>query len=140
MTTKISGKISLLAGIILILAGIVFIILGITTRMEVIAGLVDEDLTTTIDDKEVPVLDEASLMNQADLIKEHTWGRYGPYSGMERDDPNRDSYIKGLTLRNALIIARMALQIALLVIGLGCLFLLTGVSLTFVGLSIGKKE
>ena len=142
MSNKITGKIVMIAGIILVITGIVFIVLGILTRMEVVAGLEDEEITTRIGDSEeaVPVNDEFTAMNQVNIIKEHTLDRYGTYSSMERDDPNRETFIKGLTLRNALIIARMALQIALLVMGLGGLFILSGLPLTLVGLNIGKKE
>lgn len=140
MSNKLIGKAVMIAGLIILVVGIAFVVLGFLTRAEVVAGLEDEEITTEINGEKVPVNNEVTAMLQANTIKQHSLERYGTYSSMERDDPNRDTFLKGLTLRNALIIARMALQISLLVIGLGGLFALMGVSLTLLGLNIVKKE
>ena len=47
----------------------------------------------------VLVEDVVTARAQQDAIEAHTFGRFGPYSGMERDGPNRDVYIKGLAYR-----------------------------------------
>ena len=44
----------------------------------------------------VLVEDVATARAQQDAIEAHTFGRFGPYSGMARDGPNSDFYIKGL--------------------------------------------
>ncbi len=138
MANKVTGKIVMIAGLIILIGGVAFIVLGVMTRVEILAGLADEEVTTTINDETIPVDSAETAMNQANVIKSHTLERYGTYGSMERDDPNRDIFINGLTLRNSLIIARMGLSISLLVMGLGGLFILVGASLTLIGL--GKKE
>ena len=72
--------------------------------------------------------DAATATVQAATLKEHTYGKFGPYAGMERDDPNRETYRKGLTMRNSLNMAVMGLRVAELVIGIGAL--LIGLGLT----------
>jgi hypothetical protein len=93
----------------------------------------DEAVTTTIDGEEVLVLDQRTAMNQADLIKSHTNETFGPYTALERDDPQRDTYLKGLTLRNSLTLARMGLDLSELVMGVGALFFAIGGSVLVVG-------
>lgn len=58
----------------------------------------------------------------------HSIDRYGLYTDMERDDPNRDTYIKGLTLRNSLNMAVMGFEKADLAMGMGAIIVLMGVS------------
>ena len=53
---------------------------------------------------------------------------------MERDDPNRDVYIKGLTLRNALNLAIVGFGLADLAIGIGGVTVVLG--LMIAGLAI----
>ena len=57
----------------------------------------------------------------------HSIERYGLYSEMERDDPNRATYIKGLTLRNSLNMAVMGFGVADLAMGMGAIIILMGV-------------
>ena len=82
----------------------------------------------------VLVEDVETARAQQDYIEEHTFGRFGPYSGMERDDPNRDVYIKGLTLRNALNLAIVGFGVADLAIGVGWVAVALG--LIIAGLAI----
>ncbi len=80
------------------------------------------------------VEDVETAKAQQDTIEAHTFGRFGPYSGMERDDPNRDVYIKGLTLRNALNLAVVGFGVADLAIGIGWVTVVLG--LMIAGLAI----
>ena len=130
---KGSATIVLAIGLVVLVIGVVLVVLGIAARSEVITGMKDEEVTTEIDGKDVPVTSARAAMNQYDLIKSHTLGSFGSYSSLERDDPRRDTYLRGLTLRNSLVIGRMGLQISLLIIGLGALFILTGASLAITG-------
>ena len=45
---------------------------------------------------------------------------------MERDDPNRDVYLKGLTLRNALNLAAVGFGVGDMAIGLGAVTVVLG--------------
>lgn len=142
MSKKLIGIPVALIGLVLVVSGVIFIVVGLSARAEVIAGLEDEEITTVMKEGEepVPVNSAETAMNQANLIKQHSLENYGTYSSMARDDPNRDTYIKGLTLRNALIIARMALQITLLIMGLGVLFFLIGISLGGLGIIMASEQ
>jgi len=142
MSKKLIGIPVALIGLVLVVGGVVFIAVGLSSRAEVIAGLADEEIETVMveGEKAVPVNSAETAMNQANIIKAHSLDRYGTYSSMERDDPNRATYISGLTLRNALVIARMALQLTLLIMGLGVLFILIGISLGGIGLKMESEQ
>ena len=130
---KGASALVLALGIVVAVAGVVLFVAGLTARGEVIQGMLDEEVTTEIDGEEVPVNSARTAMNQYNLIKDHTLGSFGSYSSLEREDPRRDTYVRGLTLRNSLVIGRMGLQISLLISGLGVLFFLTGASLGLIG-------
>ena len=127
-------------GVITIILGGYFVSQGIAARDEIKASLAEEQVTTTIDEVKVPVADQATLMIQADVIKGHTLGKYGPWQSMERDDPNRATMLDGLTLRNSLYLARMGLDVSELVIGLGAIFLTLGTGLAIAGAVIVQIE
>ena len=55
----------------------------------------------------VLVDDAETARAQADVIKEHTLGTWGPYSQLPRGDPRRAQFIDGVTLRTALNTAVM---------------------------------
>lgn len=122
-----------LVGVVIIVAGIFLVVQGWSAKNEVRAAMLDEAVTTTIDGEEVLVLDQRTAMNQADLIKSHTNETFGPYTSLSRDDPQRDTYLKGLTLRNSLTLARMGLDLSELVMGVGGLFFAVGGSVFLVG-------
>lgn len=119
-----------------VVLGAVFIGFGAFTISEgfaakdlIRAELADEQVMTARDASipGVPVTSEATARAQAEAIKGHTYGEYGPYSAMERDDPNRETYLKGLTLRNSLNLAAMGFKVTDLVIGVGALIVAIGV-------------
>jgi hypothetical protein len=70
--------------------------------------------------------DAETARAQADVIKEHTLGTWGPYSELPRDDPRRAQFIDGVTLRTALNAAAMGFGVTELVIGTGILVLIAG--------------
>ena len=49
---------------------------------------------------------------------------------MEPDDPNRETYLKGLTLRNALNLAAVGFGVADLAIGTGAISIVLGLIVT----------
>lgn len=65
---------------------------------------------------------------QADAIKTHTLGTWGPYSELPRDDPRRAQFIDGVALRTALSMAVMGFKLTDLVIAAGAILLLAGVA------------
>ncbi|MDP6607250.1 MAG: hypothetical protein QF664_13495 [Dehalococcoidia bacterium] len=110
-------------GLVFVGAGTYTIGEGFEARDLVRAELANEQVTTS-KEASIPsalVMDAATAEVQAATIKEHTYGRFGPYSGMERDDPNRATYIKDLTLRNSLNMAVLGFKVSELVVGIGAL-------------------
>ena len=76
-----------------------------------------------------PVVDAKTALAQAEVIKRHSREQYGRYTDMAWDDPNRDHYIRGLTLQNALNLAVLAFGVADLAIGTGVVVILLGVAI-----------
>ena len=117
-------------GLVFVAAGAYTISEGFGARDLVRAELADEQVKTS-DTASIPgawVTDVATAEVQAATIKEHTFGQFGPYSGMERDDPNRATYLDGLTLRNSLNMAVLGFKISELVVGIGALIVGLGVA------------
>ncbi len=120
---------AVLLGIGMIVVGSIFVIMGADAKGDIREALRKEKVITAKDASLPGVLveDVATARAQQDAIEAHTFGRFGPYSGMERDDPNRDVYIKGLALRNALNLAIVGFGVADLAMGLGAVTIVLGV-------------
>ena len=128
--------VAILLGIAMIALGVIFILMGYGAKSDIREALLKERVITGADSAIPGVLveDLVTAEAQQDTIEAHTFGRFGPYSGMERDDPNRDVYIKGLTLRNALNLAVVGFGVADLAIGIGWVTVVLG--LMIAGLAI----
>ena len=119
-------------GVAFLALGIFFVIQGFDAKATIREALADENVTTSSDAVEfgVPggllVQDAKTAEAQAEVIKMHSIDRYGLYSEMERDDPNRATYIKGLTLRNALNLSVLGFGVADLAIGTGAMIIVLG--------------
>ena len=134
--SKIAVAVAILLGIGMIALGVIFILMGYGAKSDIREALLKEKVVTGADSAIPGVLveDLVTAKAQQDTIEAHTFGRFGPYSGMERDDPNRDVYIKGLTLRNALNLAVVGFGVADLAIGIGWVTVVLG--LMIAGLAI----
>ena len=134
--SKIAVTLAMLLGTGMVALGIIFISMGYDARSDIREALLKEKVITGGDSAIPGVLveDVETAKAQQDYIEEHTFGRFGPYSGMERDDPNRDVYIKGLTLRNALNLAIVGFGVTDLAIGVGWITVVLG--LMIAGLAI----
>ena len=134
--SKMAVAVALLLGAGMVVLGVTFISMGYDTKGDIRAALKKEKVITGSDSAIPGVLveDVVTAKAQQDTIEAHTFGRFGPYSGMERDDPNRDVYLKGLTLRNALNLAVVGFGVADLAIGGGAVTVLLG--LIIAGLAI----
>jgi hypothetical protein len=85
----------------------------------------------TSQDASIPgvIVDDAETARaQADVIKEHTLGTWGPYSELPREDPRRAQFVDGVALRTALNMAVMGFGITDLVIGAGVIVIIAGVA------------
>ena len=119
---------AILLGIGMVALGVIFVLMGYGAKSDIREALLKEKVITGADSAipDVLVEDVETAKAQQDTIEAHTFGRFGPYSGMERDDPNRDVYIKGLTLRNALNLAVVGFGVADLAIGIGWVTVVLG--------------
>ena len=115
-------------GLLLVIGGAYMIIQGVAVRNEIREELRAEQITTSQDATIPGVLvdDAATARAQADVIKTHTLGTWGPYSQLPREDPRRAQFIAGVTLRTALNMAVMGFGVTQLVIGAGVLVLVAG--------------
>ena len=120
--------VAVLLGIGMVVLGSIFVYMGFDAKEDIKEALRQEKVITSKDATIPGVLveDAATARAQQDAIEAHTFGRFGPYSGMERDDPNRDVYLKGLTLRNALNLAAVGFGVGDMAIGLGAVTVVLG--------------
>jgi hypothetical protein len=119
---------ALILGFSLVAGGLYMIVQGISVRDELRDQLRDEQITTSQDASIPGVLvdDEETARAQADVIKEHTLGTWGPYSQLPRDDPRRAQFVDGVALRTALNMAVMGFGVTDLVIGAGVIVFIAG--------------
>ena len=121
---------SLAVGLILLAGGGFMVMRGVETRELLRDELRAEQITTSGDASRPGVLieDAETAQMQADVIKQHTLGTWGPYSQLPREDPRRAQFIDGVALRTALTMAVMGFGVTDLVIGAGLLIVLAGVA------------
>ena len=125
-----------LVGLVFVALGLFFTLKGLRAKADIRAALQDENVATTEVGAEsrAPVVDAKMAAAQADLIKQHVRERYGRFTDKARDDPNRDQYIRGLSLQNALNLAVIGFGVADLAIGNGVVIILLGVATLGFGL------
>ena len=130
---KLIGIGVLAIGVVVLVVGAYFIQQGFAAESEIKARLAEEAVTITIDDVTYPV-DSAELATaQALVIKSHTLDKYGPWQTLERGSEERASLLDGLTLRNSLNMARMGLDLSLMVKAIGGVFVVIGLGLATTG-------
>ncbi|MCH7553740.1 MAG: hypothetical protein IIC82_07070, partial [Chloroflexi bacterium] len=134
--SRIAVVVAVVIGLGMVALGGLFIALGVEARSDVRAALVKERIVTSSDAPipGVEVRDAATARAQQDAIESHTFGRWGPYSELDRDDPRRETYVTGLTLRNSLNLAVIGFGVADLAIGMGAVTIVLG--LIIAGLAI----
>ena len=128
--SKVAVTVAIVLGIGMVVLGSIFMVMGLDARGDIREALVKENVITS-KDAPIPgvlVRDADTAKAQAVAIESHTFGRFGPYSSMERDDPNRATYLDGLTLRNSLNMAVLGFKISELVVGIGALIIGLGVA------------
>ena len=127
-----------LVGFILVPLGLYFVLKGVQAKAMITAALRDENVTTGEGSTAppVPVTDAKTAEVVADLIKKNSLQHYGRFTDMARDDPNRDDYLRGLTLRNSLHLAVLGFGVADLAIATGAVTLSLGVALFGLAMSV----
>lgn len=119
-------------GLVFIGAGAYMIVQGLDAKDDVRTQLAAERILTAEDASipNAPVDDVATARAQADVIKKHSLESSGgkTYAEMDREDPNRPTYLTGVTLRSALNLAVMGFKVSDLVIGMGAFVIVMGAS------------
>ena len=122
-------------GVVFIAAGVYMISEGRSAKDEVRQALAAEKVVTAEDAAipSAPVNDAATAEAQAGIIREHSLKTTGgkTYAELPREDPNRDVYLKGVTLRTALNLAVMGFKVSDLVVGMGAFMIVVGASNVF---------
>jgi hypothetical protein len=118
-----------LVGLLFISLGAYFVVKGLRAKADIKTGLADEKVVISEEASipHTPLVDAMTVAAQADLIKKHSIERYGRFTELPRDDPRRDQYLRGATLRNALNLAVLGFGVADLAIGTGVFIILLGV-------------
>ena len=126
--SKFAAVIAVALGLGMMALGGIFIAMGLDAKGEVREALVKEQVITSSDTPipGVPVEDAETARAQQDAIESHTFGRWGPYSSLDRDDPRRDTYVTGLTLRNSLNLAVLGFGVADLATAMGAVTMVLG--------------
>ena len=113
-------------GITLLAAGIFTLVEGLNVRDEIHDQLVEEQITTTADSSIPGVLvsNAATARAQANAIKGHTLGTWGPFSELPSDDDRRVAFIDGVALRTALNLAVVGFGVTDIVIGVSVILII----------------
>lgn len=122
----------IMLGVVFVVAGAYMVYEGRDAKNQVHDTLVAEQITTSPDASipNAPVNDAATAQAQADAIREHSLKASNgkTYAQMDRSDPNRATYLNGVTLRTSLSLAVMGFRVSDLVIGLGAFIIVLGAS------------
>ena len=121
---------SFVIGLILLAGGGVMVVTGVATRNLIREELRAEQIKTSADTPRPGVLveDSETAQMQAEAIKKHTLGTWGPYSELPREDPRRAQFIDGVALRTALNMAVIGFGITDLLVGAGAMIVLAGLA------------
>ncbi len=126
--SKAAVVIALILGLGMVAIGSLFVSMGVNAKSEVANALRQEQIVTSADAPLPGVLvqDAKTAQAEQDAIEAHTFGKWGPYSKMAQSDPNRATYLNGLTLRTALNLAVVGFGVGDLAIGVGAVTIVLG--------------
>ncbi|MEZ0449438.1 aromatic ring-opening dioxygenase LigA [Cellulomonas sp. ICMP 17802] len=130
-TTTGSSRSVRVLGLITIIFGIIFIIAGGVTWGAVASNLAAEKITVSEDAKAFggQLVDTPwEAWFQADIINTHALEASGgkTYAELAQDDPKRQTVMTASFLRASLFTSVVAFGVALLVVGIGVVFILIG--------------
>ncbi len=130
------GKVVLLLGLVALVFGTVFIGQGIAKNTMITEAMQVEQITYGGAEEIEGVIDtaaEAELM--AGVLKEHRM-EIGVYSELDREDPQRDTILKAMTIENSLNQAQMGFGIVTVVIVSGIFMVIIGIAVSGTGLML----
>jgi hypothetical protein len=128
------SKLPRIVAIFSIAAGALMIVVGVTAYVLVQRELSEENITVSDDADRFagePVEGPLTAYSEAMVIKKHALEIGGglTYAELPQDDPNRDAVQDASFLRASLFTSVVAFGVAVLVAGLGLLFVLVGLAL-----------
>jgi len=132
--TASATKLPRLLGLIVIIFGAIFFVAGAATWTAVSVNLKAENITVSDDAAAFAggaVDTPWEAFAQADIIKHHELDATGgkTYAELDKEDPLRAVAMNGSFLRASLFTSVVAFGVALLVMGLGVVFAITGVAI-----------
>jgi hypothetical protein len=128
-------------GLVLFVSGLFMVFQGMSAKNEVTDTLSEERIVgaqdTSIANEKVTGPAEAKA--QAEKIQQDVLQMTGgkTYAELDRNDPNRNTYLTSITLRTALMQSYMAFKVADLVMGVGALIAVLGLAQAVLGLYLG---
>ena len=132
---------AILFGFVLMGAGLLMLYQGREAHNEIRDTLASEKIVTAADSDlpNVAVTGPAEAKAQSDAIWTHVMKQTGgkTYAELGRDDPLRTTYLQSVTLRTALMESYLAFKVADLVMGIGLIVTLLGVSQVVLGGFLG---
>jgi hypothetical protein len=114
---------------------------GTATAPVTTTAVVPPGTIVNVSDKVVGIIDtpgEVKLM--ANTLMAHLMADFAPYSVMKGTDPNRQTYLNGLSMVTALNEAQMGLGVSTIALGVGVFMLITGLGFGIVGIYIGRRR
>jgi hypothetical protein len=130
----------LIVGLVSIVIGGLFIAQGFAKSSLITEAMRLEKVTYAGEDANgairgvIDTPQEAAVM--AGVLRQHRLERYGYYSELKRDDPNRDTILKALTMENSLNLARLSYGLTDVVKATGAFMLIIGLTLTVTSASV----
>ena len=132
---------AVLFGIGLVIGGAFMIQQGRDAHNEVEDTLSSERIVTPEDAgiPTAPVTGPDEAKAQADVIRKHALEITGgkTYAELDRNDPNRNTYLQSVTLRTALMESYLAFKVSDLVVGMGVIVVFLGLSHVVLGAYLG---
>ena len=128
------SKLPRIIAILLMVAGVVMIVVGATTYYLIHRELADEHITVSDDATNFQgedVTGPFTAYAQATVIKKHETeiADGQTYAELDQDDPRRDTVMNASFLRASLFTSVVAFGVAVLVGGLGVLFIAVGIAI-----------
>lgn len=145
MTTgnkKTIAIVLILAGIISLTFGGVFVFQGFSKANLITEAMRIEKASYGSADGEIEgVIDtcyEAQVMSG--VLREHRMERYGTYTDLERDDPNRETILKAMTMENALNMAVLSYGVTDMAKANGAFMAVIGIGLLLGGVCVSRTR
>ncbi len=129
------GKVVLFLGMVALVIGVVFIVQGVVKNNMITEAMQMEQITYGGSEEIEGFIDtsaEAKLM--AGVLMEHRIEDYGIYSQLDREDPNRATILKAMTMENSLNLAQMGFGMVTVVVVSGIFMVIMGIAVSGTGL------